>query len=151
MVMSCCRKSMTWVLQLMSYLKVLHCLIFFVQAQDDPFAAGQFYSSWFRALTSQDAKKHCLVAVLDNVAKYVSDEEYQRVVMSLSKLSTRQTEIFMRKEATQPARQRPFYYSSNYSLNSSKKSVARDTLGIKRQKSHAVMRKIPLFLEKIKK
>ena len=101
MVMSCYRKSITWVLQLMSYITVLHCLIFFVQAQDDPFAAGQFYSSWFRALTSQDAKEHCLVAVLDNVAKYVSDEEYQRVVMSPSKLSARQTEILMRKEARQ--------------------------------------------------
>ena len=50
--------------------------------------------------------------------------------------------------ATQPARQRPFYYSSKYSLNSTKKSVARDTLGIKRQKSHAVMRKIRLFYKK---
>ncbi len=92
---------MTWVLQLMPYLTVLHCLIFFVQAQDDPFVAGEFFSSWFRALTRQDAKKRCLLVVLDNVAKYVSDEEYQRVVMSPSKLSARQTEILMRKEARQ--------------------------------------------------
>ncbi len=50
----------------------------------------------------------------------------------------------------QPARQRPFHHSSNYSLNSSKKSVARDTLGIKRQKSHAEIKKIRLFFLKTK-